>query len=413
MALSLKKIFGGNTGQNENLANVVGMSSTGQAIIASKVDWKHEGIQDAGASKGDVNAFQAGFTANFARIKNSQELDTNLQQQMKNQIGAEIDQLNANLSTEKGKLDVANQRLESAKLAVEDKRQEIAKVRNGETNVDRTNKLNFWIGLIILFFLSVYLFVFYSSTTYSALIRDFNEEISNGVPPLHDGQAVVNAFRSGFIGGCIVLLLPFIFMGLGFVAYNIESNNKGFSKYLKILLIYGITFIFDILMAVLIDKGIYDAEKIFSPEDLPEYTIGMAFTDIRVWITIFCGFVSYVIWGLVFGFVMRCHSQLTNNKSTLLNLTQELGRLTEIHSKAQSAVTQIQQSVNQIEANIKQKERDRDAKIRYDFDAMRQHLADYYHGWVAYFSLCDQEATQLLAIYDREIASVEKWMNKE
>lgn len=412
MALSFKKIFGGNTVQNENLVNIVGTSPSGQAIIASKVDWKHEGIQDAGASKGDVNAFQAGFTANFARIKNSQELDTNLQQQMKNQIGAEIDQLNANLSTEKGKLDVANQRLESAKLAVDDKRQEIAKVRNGETSIDRTNKLNFWIGLVIIAVMTVYLFLFYSSTAYSAFFRNFDvgESIQEA---MFDGGAIQKAFAAGLFEGCFILFLPIIFLGLGFVAYNIGVTAKGIEKYAKTILLYILTFAFDFLLAYKISKAFYDIEALLSEVKMPPFTISVAFTNMDFWIVIFCGFVSYVIWGLVFGFVMRCHSQLTNNKSTLLNLTQELGRLTETHSKAQSAVTQLQQSVNQIEANIKQKERDRDAKIRYDFDAMRQHLADYYHGWVAYFSLCDQEATQLLAIYDREITSVEKWMNKE
>ena len=388
------------------------MTQTGQAIIASAIDWKHEGIQDAGASKGDVNAFQAGFTANFARIKNSQELDTNLQQQMRKQIGAEIDQLNANLSTEKGKLDVANQRLESAKKAVDDKRQDIVRVKNGKTGGDPTTKLNFWIGLVIIAVMTIYLFLFYSSTAYSAFFRNFDvgESIQEA---MFDGGAIQKAFSAGLFEGCFILFLPIIFLGLGFVAYNISETAKGIEKYAKTILLYILTFAFDFLLAYKISKAFYDIEALLSDVAMPPFTIGVAFTNMDFWIVIFCGFVSYVIWGLVFGFVMRCHSQLTNNKATLLNLSQELDRLTASSADAQTAVIQLQQYVNQIEANIRQKVRDRDANIRYDFDAMRQHLADYYHGWVAYFSLCKLDTAHLLSIYEEQMVSVERWMNKE
>ena len=230
---------------------------------------------------------------------------------------------------------------------------------------------------------------------------------------MFDGGAIQKAFSAGLFEGFFILFLPVIFLGLGFVAYNVGTTTKGFSRYAKTVLLYMLTFAFDFLLAYKISKAFYDIEALLSPVDMPPFSIKVAFANMDFWIVIFCGFVAYVIWGLVFDFVMRCHSQLTNNKATLLSLGQELQNLQNKVIVAKNDVTRLQQAVNQIEANIKQKERDLNAKIRYDFDALLQHLADYYHGWVAYFALCNQDASQLKAIYEQEEDAVKAWMNKD
>ena len=230
---------------------------------------------------------------------------------------------------------------------------------------------------------------------------------------MFDGGAIKKAFAAGLFEGCFILFLPVIFLGLGFVAYNIGSTTKGFARYAKTVMLYLLTFAFDFLLAYKISKAFYDIEALLSPAEMPPFSIRLAFANMDFWIVIFCGFVAYVIWGLVFDFVMRCHSQLTNNKATLLGLEQQLQHLHDAQRQAQSAVASLQQTVNQLEANIKQKERDLNAKIRYDFDAMLQHLADYYHGWVAYFALCGQDSAPLKEVYDQEELSVKTWMNKD
>jgi hypothetical protein len=61
-----------------------------------------------------------------------------------------------------------------------------------------------------------------------------------------------------------------------------------------------VTFFFDFIIAYEIVKKIYDLQALNSLEDLPPYQISMAFSDINFWLIIFAGFVTYLIWGLLF-----------------------------------------------------------------------------------------------------------------
>ena len=89
MALSLKNIFG-NKGTSPSQGNqIVGTTLGGDVVVASNMNWKKVGITDAGTTNGDQNAFRAGFTSCFARVRNSQELDKDLQEKMR----VTIDQL--------------------------------------------------------------------------------------------------------------------------------------------------------------------------------------------------------------------------------------------------------------------------------------------------------------------------------
>ena len=67
-------------------------------------------------------------------------------------------------------------------------------------------------------------------------------------------------------------------------------------------MLFVVTFLFDAILAYLIDEKIYNLNKRF--ED-PEFSLGYAIQDPSFWVIIFAGFVSYIIWGLVFDFVMK------------------------------------------------------------------------------------------------------------
>lgn len=412
MALSIKNIFGKKDTQAVPGTDIVGTTQIGDIVISKNIEWKKEGVNDAGTAKGDTNAFRAGFGSCFQRVKKSQELDQALQDKMHTQIINEKIALEGQLNSEKGKMNMAQAELEANKNAVAEKQQEIAKVKSGIVNKEKTVRLEFMIGVGIIALLTIYLFIFYSSTAYSAFFRNF--DVSDNVQEaMFDGNAIIDAFKSSFFTGCFILFMPVIFLGLGFVAHGFSTTAKGIEKYMKTILLYLLTFAFDFLLAYKISKAFYDIEAAMSLTPMTQFSIKLAFADMDFWIVIFCGFVSYVIWGLVFDFTMDRYDRLTNNKYELDALRDELTKAQGELTKIQNELSQHQQTIESLEVKIKQKTKELDIKVRYDFAIIRQSLADYHFGWTSYYGLTGQSTQTLKDVYDQEMKSVESWMNNK
>lgn len=411
MALSIEKIFGKKGDLSHSTIAITSSTSVANAITSSVTDWKKIGVNDAGTAKGDSNAFRAGFGSCFQRVKKSQELDQTLQDKMRAEISNSKIALEGELNSKEGELKTSQSKVEICKQNVADKQREIAQVRTGLVNKDKTIRMNFMIGVGIIALLTIYLFIFYSSTAYSAFLRNF--DVSDNVQEaMFDGNAIVDAFKGSFFNGCFILFMPVIFLGLGFVAHGFSTNSKGFERYLKIFTLYMLTFAFDFLLAYKISKAFYDIEAITSLTPMPSFNIKLAFADMDFWIVIFCGFVSYVIWGLVFDFTMNCYDRLTNNKYELESLNNELSKLQGDLLKNQNDVSQLQTSIDSLKAQIKQKEQALNTQVRYDVAIIRQSLADYHFGWTSYYGLISQSTQPLMDVYNQEMQSVEKWITQ-
>ncbi len=408
MAFSISKLFNNQKSPVSPNSNIVGTTLDGNVVVSSSVNWKKEGINNAGTAQGDSNAFRAGFQSCFARTKKSQEIDQALQDKMKKQLQNEKIALEGNLATEKDKLDGVTHKLQTAKDRVEDKKREITDVQQGIVNKEKTIRLNFIIGTLITAFLTIYLFIFYSSTAYSAFFRNF--DVSDNVQEaMFDGNAIFDAFSSSFFQGCFILFMPVIFLGLGYVAYSLSVSSSGLGKYAKIGLLYLLTFAFDFLLAYKISWSFYDLSAALSLSEIPPFSIGIAFQDMDFWIVIFCGFVSYVIWGLVFSFTMNHYDRLTNNKYELDALRGELDSLQGEVVALQSDVSGCQQKINTLDAEIKQKTNELDTAVRYDYNQIKQSLADYFLGWTSFFALSGQDTSALNTIYKSELDAVDNW----
>ncbi|MBO6117888.1 MAG: hypothetical protein J6P44_05010 [Bacteroidales bacterium] len=415
MALNLKNIFGkktsdGNQQQATDEITIKGVTMGGSIIVASKIDWKKEGVNDAGSAKGDINAFSAGFNSAYARIKRSQELDQELQKKMREDLQADIINLEAERDNNKTKLEVEESSLKSIESQISDKEDEIAKVKDGKANKDKTIVANFVIGAVILLFMTLYLFIFYSSTGYSAFFRDFDTTSASIQTAMFYGRAIPQAFDDGIFEGFFIIFLPVLFMGLGFVVHQFSVNSKGKERYIKTFVLYALTFVFDFLLAYKISKAIYDIQVMTSLTPMPPFSLKIAFADMDFWIVIFCGFVAYIIWGLVFSFVMQNYDKMTSSKFLLETLQNELKKLQFKRADIQKEVTQLKNIINNLEAKIKQKTSELNNSVRYDFQSMLQYLANYYQGWVSYIALFGGHTDELAKSYDKEMESVNTWM---
>jgi hypothetical protein len=163
----------------------------------------------------------------------------------------------------------------------------------------------FWIGLIILMPLSLYLFTFYISTSYSAFFKLLDANSVTVVMNILDAKAFEKAWQDGSLEGLFVTFIPFVFLGLGYLIHMF-GEVKSIGNYIKIGLLLLITFVFDAILAYQIEEKIYELTKTFNT---PEFNIPIAFCKIQFWGIIFAGFVVYLIWGVVFDFIMKEHRE--------------------------------------------------------------------------------------------------------
>jgi len=162
----------------------------------------------------------------------------------------------------------------------------------------------FWIGLIILLPLSLYLFTFYISTSYSAFFKPFDAN-STIIMNVLDSKAFEKAWQDGSLEGAFVTFIPFVFLGLGYLIHMF-GEVKSVGNYVKIVALLLITFVFDAILAYQIEEKIYELTKTFNT---PDFNIPIAFGKIQFWGIIFAGFVVYLIWGVVFDFIMKEHRE--------------------------------------------------------------------------------------------------------
>lgn len=121
------------------------------------------------------------------------------------------------------------------------------------------------------------------------------------------------------------------------------------TKYLKTFSVLLITFIFDCILAYLIAKKIYDIEVMTKLGEFPDFNIGMAVEDVNVWAVIFCGFIVYIIWGIVFDMSMTAYEDLRSNRKEILKIEESL-------RGKQNAISQEKQAIVNVKAELEQLE---------------------------------------------------------
>lgn len=202
------------------------------------------------------------------------------------------------------KVPTIRERIDRLKDDIRSIRENPASVRD-----DAPSKASFWIGVLILCCLSIYLVVFYSSASYSAFFRTFAGGEIGVANAIFDAQAFEKAFRDGIAEFILITMMPFVFLGLGFLIHKFQEH-KGFGKYLKVAALIAVTFVFDAILAFEITHKIADLQAQMAFQTPPPYGLAEAAQNIQFWLIIFAGFVVYLIWGFVFDFTMEENEKL-------------------------------------------------------------------------------------------------------
>ncbi len=283
----------------------------------AKTTYEEFGYKQAEKQNGNHLAFSGNLNLVREDYVKSERTDRKKIDEERAKAQSKYDKIIAENEARESTIEILKKRIEDFKEKNDELKRDILEIEKDPTKVlpDKTNKVGMWIGIVILAFLTVYLFIFYSSASYSGFFKDFSKDfLQNGneggiANAIFDSQAVSKAFNDGFTEVILILTVPFIFLALGYLIHEFQKG-KGVIKYFKIATLIFITFAFDALLAYKIEAGLYEVKVLNAIQDLPPHALSMAISSENFWLVIFAGFVVYLIWGFVFDFVMESYANL-------------------------------------------------------------------------------------------------------
>lgn len=364
-------------------------------------------------SASHINGTSLGLSICLNRIyqdhKNDIARDTAKQNELKQPYRLKLHELKAenesiNQRNERMKLDdmsVFNNKIEKLK-------REIVEIRSSPEQVsgDKSGKASFYAGLIILILLTVYLFIFYSSASYSSFFREFQISEIGIVKSIFDAQALSKAYKEGFTELILLITIPAVFLGLGFLIHK-GSEKRGSGKYLFIGSLIFVTFIFDTIIAYEICEKIYNIQKENSfKTGIPDYSLGLAFQSVNFWLIIFAGFVVYIIWGLVFDFTIVAYEKLDKVRVAILNKEEEIKN---VEASVEKLNAEINENKEKVVKNIAEINKLKDLIENKDIipSEFRSYLYQFMQGWLQWMTANlksqeqQQECQEVLSLFEK------------
>lgn len=359
-------------------------ASVDDIAIISGASYTAKGTKDAGFCAGSPKALLPKLQATYMQLSRYIQQDDIKQKERKNKTRQEIIGLEAMEADRESKIAEEKERLKLEENKIEKNLKEIEDIKTNPRIIlgDSFGKASFWIGLVIILFLTVYLFVFYSSASYSAFFKDFTSNDTNVAQAIFDAQAINKAKLDGFTELIFILVIPTVFLGLGYLIHKF-SEEKGYAKYLKIFGLIAVTFIFDFIIAYEIVEKIYNIKKEGSFETMPDMTISMAIEQVNFWLIIFAGFVVYIIWGLVFSFTMTEYEKMDRVRYTIRNKELKVAEYKLECKRVREKISNLQSELSNLKGEINKLKVQLESYVLY-FNDVREGINNYFSGWVGY-----------------------------
>ena len=374
------------------------LSSTADNLVTgtdpSTADRIQRTMRQAGfRAGGQHNGTPHGLEVNLVRILANlhEQFDQNDRQQsnLRQHKQAEVDAVTNEIEHRQEERASVEYKLTEPKATISELKAEINLLRTDpeKMHLQEPSRLALWISGIILAFLTVYLFVFYSSAIYSAFFKQFTGDDDTVGNSIFDGQAVVKAWHEGFLEVVLIATLPAAFLGLGYIIHQIMKSKES-GRGLKLSALVGITFVFDFILAYGITKKIYDLKKDASVKDMADYHLLDAVINVDFWTIIFAGFVVYIIWGVLFDFFMESHRQ-SNKVGTAI--TEREKQIQEKQAECTVLEEQIGRLREAIRALISQRLKLEAQKGGILIPALEwaNYLMEFCDGWLAWMSGAD------------------------
>lgn len=375
----------------------------------SKITFEQYGRKQAEALGGTADVVEPALHAVYKEVSRQVAEDEAEQEKRKDAIRAKIavtETANENL---KRQIEDKTKELKFEEKKIEDAKSEIETIRRNPskvTNEKGSARASFIIGLIILAALTIYLFVFYSSAAYSAFFKIFTSSRLGTFDAIFDPQALSHAFHDGFTELILIITIPAVFLGLGFLIHKFSSDTESnrWANYAKIAALMLVTFAFDAILAYEITEKIYNIKQQMSfSSTLPDYSIPLAFQSISFWLIIFSGFVVYIIWGFVFNFVMKEYYKLDRVRVAIDTLEEKIKGYKTTCKDIKASYEPLKAQVTQNEGKIKEWNIELGSPIFLKSD-IEQEVNNFINGWLAYMEYKAMPTEERTAVISKKKA---------
>lgn len=384
-----------------------------ETIEKQKITYKEDGKKNSEDCSGNPHNLQSSLGALYQSFENKCKQDVFTQNQLKQPYLAEQKGKKTGLLNKDEELARLEKKEDIINTEIDNLSQECRKVKTNPEDylldVDKKASAKFWIGLSFLMPLAAYIFVFYISTSFSAFFREFDPGISL-FQGMFDPKALSKAYEAGLLELVFILFIPFVFFALGYLIHMFQEKKGVINKF-KIVMLLIITFLFDAILAYLIDEKLYNLNKTFDSE---AFNISVAFQSVSFWVIIFAGFVSYIVWGLVFDFVMKEHADRDKIKAFIRGKKEAIFDKEMKLIKHKERITDIEEEVSKIKVRITELQNILDGFIL-PVMSYKALSTEYLEGWQHYISsglrLGRDEKDSLLlecrTVYDKHIKDLE------
>lgn len=363
-----------------------------------KRTYHESGYRDSSRNSGNHTALSICLDAIYSNFQNEEKELAEKQNKLKEPYineqknkETEIKGLTVSLDNKEEQIKEVQSNIENVRDKIESLKFEINDIpRNPEVyhiNASKGASTKFWIGLLLLIPITLYLFTFYISTSFSAFFKTFDPNVSI-MQSVLDAQAFSKAWEEGPLEGSFVTFIPFVFLGLGYLIHMF-GENKNWINYIKIFLLFVVTFVFDAILAYEIESKLYELNKTF---DSPPFDLSIAFTKNQFWGIIFAGFVVYIIWGLVFDFIMKEHKEKDKIKNEQLkkqkDITVHQDRITVFEKQTEeikNSIASIKDLIIKAKGRIEELQNIVDGVI-IPTKEYKSYASEYVQGWITFIN---------------------------
>ncbi|SKC06626.1 hypothetical protein SAMN05660477_02768 [Soonwooa buanensis] len=354
-------------------------------IEPSKITYQDWGFESAGNHKGREIPFIGMLNLVRQHFRKQALENENETKKAINDAQNELSKREMQISSKENEiLQIKDNKISLFKEKIENLKKEIIRIKENPEELlkDKLGKVGLIIGILILFALTIYLFIFYSSASYSAFFKQFTIDTNLGTASsIFDPKAIEVAFQEGITELILILTIPFVFLGLGYLIHKFQEK-KNFKNYFKIFGLIVVTFIFDFILAYEITEKIYNIKKEGSFHDMPDYSVSLAFQSVSFWLIIFAGFVVYLIWGFVFDFVMESYDKLDVVKQAIKARETEIKLYEDDILKNQNTIDSITKEIDSLKIESKNFENIINGNtIIINWEGYEKSIFEFVSGW--------------------------------
>ncbi len=384
-----------------------------QSIEKEKITYHENGKNTSKDCQGNGQVLLISLDALYQKFENKCKTDYIEQERLKQPYVTEQKGKKTALLNKTEELEKVENSVNKVNEDIEKLNQDIRRVKIHPeeyfVGIDKKASAKFWIGLSFLLPLAVYIFIFYISTSYSAFFREFDPGISL-FQGMFDPQALSKAYEGSLLELCFVLFIPFVFFALGYLIHMFQEKKELENKF-KIIVLFVVTFLFDAILAYLIDEKLYNLNKTFESEP---FNVSLAFHSVSFWVIIFAGFVSYIVWGLVFDFVMKEHTDRDKIKLFIKEKEEAIFEKSKILLKLNERIEKIEDELSKLKIRIVELQNIIDGCILpvMNYKALS---TEFFQGWLHHIASAirispdEQDAllSECSSVYEKHIKSLE------